>query len=312
MYTGWGFYNYENYKYKPKYFDRREQIYVFKNILIPVSSEFYSKNILKRSAFLAEKFKSNLTIVYIIEEKTLNQTDKLSNVYLTSQEISETKKEIISKQKLAAYNIIFNDAKFYFKDKGINFKEKIAEGEFSIVVKKELKSEEYDLIVMGFEKECVLNYRLFDEVNIPIWTEANNEIKNILAVCSNLAPNQKVPDFSIKFAKFLGWNLNMIYIVDIEDSVQVDTTGKRSEIKTSKSLMKNGRNFVKNIKEKNINIKLVKGNLEKEIFKEAKKSKADLIIIGREKKQKGILGLPVKRLKQKIAKKCDYSILFIN
>ncbi len=285
---------------------------MFKNILIPVSSEFYSKNILKRSAFLAEKFKSNLTLVYIIEEKTLNQTDKLSNIYLTSQEIAETKKEIISKQKLAAYNIIFNDAKFFFKDKEINFEEKIAEGEFSVVVKRELRLKEYDLIVMGFEKECILNYRLFDEVNIPIWIEANNEIKNILAVCSNLAPNQKVPDFSIKLAKSLGCNLHMIYIVDVEDSVQVDTAGKRSGTKTSKALIKNGQNFVKELKEKEININLVKGSSEKEIFKAAKKLKADLIIIGREKKKKGILGLPVKRFKQKIAEKCDYSILFIN
>ena len=285
---------------------------MFKNILIPVSSEFYSKKVLKRGAFLAEKFKSNLTIVYIIEEKTINQTDKLSNTYLTSQEISETKKEIISKQKLGAYNIIFDDAKFYFKNKENKLDEKIVEGEFSIVVKNELKTKSYDLIVMGFEKECILHYRLFDEVNIPIWIEGNNEIKSILAACSNLAPNQKVPDFSIKLSKALGWNLNMIYIVDIEDSVQVDKTGRRSKRRSSENLFENGQNFAKEMKKKEIEIKLVKGGLAKEIFKEAKKLKTDLIVIGRQKKKKGILGLPVKRFKQKLVEKCDYSVLFIN
>ena len=44
---------------------------MFENILIPISSEFYSKDILKRSVFLAEKFNSTINLVYIIEKKNL-------------------------------------------------------------------------------------------------------------------------------------------------------------------------------------------------------------------------------------------------
>ena len=84
---------------------------MFKNILIPISSEFYSKEVLKRSIFLAKKFNSKINLIYIIEEKTLNQTDKKSDSYRTTYEIAETKKQIRLKQKQTADQIVFEDAK---------------------------------------------------------------------------------------------------------------------------------------------------------------------------------------------------------
>ena len=285
---------------------------MFKNILIPVSSEFYSKKILERAAFLAKKFKSHIKIIYIIEEKTLNQTDKQSDAFRTHYEMEDTKKQIIGKQKLAADNIIFQDAKFIFKNTEIKHDEKTIKGEFSTVIKNEIQKNQYDLILMGFEKGCTLNYRLLDEVNIPIWIESESSGKSILGVCSNLAPNQKVPDISIKLASSLKWPLHMIYVVDLQDTVQVDENGKRSDKKTERNLIFIGQNFVEQIKKQNIPIQLVKGNLEKEIITTAEQKNAGLVIIGREKKKKGILGLPVKNVKRKIAEKCKYSMLFVN
>lgn len=285
---------------------------MFKNILIPVSSEFYRKEVLERSVFLAEKFKSKINLIYIIEEKTLNQTDKLSDAYRTHYDIKKTKKEIIREHIRTADDIIFKDAKLFLKNKGVPFEEKIVEGEFSKVVKSELSKNNYNLILMGFEKECTLNYRLFDEVNIPIWIESEGENNSILAVCSNLAPNQKVPEVSIRLSKLLDWDLNMLYVVDIEDSVEVDENGIRSAKKPEKNLVYKGRKFVEEMKEKGINANLVKGGLEKETIKAADKLRATLVIIGREQKKKSILGLPVKSVKRKMAEKCKYSILFIN
>ncbi|UCF49162.1 MAG: universal stress protein [Thermoplasmatales archaeon] len=285
---------------------------MFKNILVPISSEYYSKEVLEKTAFLAEKFKSRINLIYIIEEKVLNQTDKLSNGYRTPDEIAETKKDIIREQKLAADNIVFEDAKFFFKKRNITFKEKICEGEFSNVIKKETKRKDYNLILMGFEKECFLNYRLFNDIDIPIWIQTKNEGKSILSVCSNLAPNQKVPEVSIQLSNLLGWDLNMLYIVDIEDSVQVDKNGKRSDKKPERDLLFNGQKFVDDMENKGINIKLVKGSLEKVTLKAAEEINPNLIILGREQKKKGILGLPFRHLKRKLAEKCKYSLLFVN
>lgn len=285
---------------------------MFNNILIPISSEFYSKRVLHQSVFLAEKFNSKLNLVYIIEEKTLAQADRMSDTYRTSLEKEETKNEIIKKQKQTADDIIFNDAKFYFKNKNIPFEEKVVEGEFSLVIKNEIRNNEYDLILMGFAKGCILNYRLLEDVNIPVWVEGKGEGNSILAICSNLAPNQKVPDVSIKLSKKLGWNLHMLYVVDVEDSVQVDENCIRSDKKTERDLYFSGQYFVREMKSKGINIDLVKGNLEKETAKAAESIKPNLIVVGREQKKKGLLGLPVKNVKKKIAEKCDYSILFVN
>lgn len=284
---------------------------MFENILIPISSEYYSKDVLKRSVFLAEKFKSKITLIYIIEEKTLEQTDKVSDTYITHYEIDETKKEIVKKQINKADNVVFNDAKLFLKNKDIPFNEKIIKGEFSEIISNETHNEKYDLILMGFEKGCVLNYRLLDDVYIPIWIETGGENKSILAVCSNLAPNQKVPDVSIKLSKELGWDLHMLYVVDTEDNIQVDADGKRSDKKEERDLLFAGQNFVNEMKSKKIETELVKGNFEKETIKAAEQINANLVIIGREQKKKGILRMPVKNVKRKLAEKCTHSILFV-
>jgi len=281
---------------------------MFKNILIPISSEFYSKDVLQRSVLLTEKFKSTITLIYIIEEKTLEQTDKITDGFITHYGMTETRKKIIQEQTRAADEIVFDDAKLLFKN--ITFEEKICRGEFSI--KNELDKKDYDLILMGFAKGCILNYRLLHDVDAPIWVETKNESKSILAVCSNLAPNQKVPDIGIKLSKVLNWDFNMLYVVDMGDSVEVDKNGVRSEKKLERDLIFSGQNFVELMKKKGVNVELVKGNLEKETIKAAKRINTNLVIVGREQKKKGLLGLPVQHLKRKMVEKCDYSILFIN
>jgi len=285
---------------------------MFKNILIPISSEHYSKNVLKRAIFLAEKFHSNIALIYIIEEKTINKTKKIIDSYRTPLEIEETKKTIILKHKQTADNIIFDDAKFLFKNKNIPFVEKTTQGEFSDAIKTEIGRKQYDLILMGFEKECLLNYRLLEDMDVPVWIETEGYNKKILAVCSNLAPNQKVPNISIKLSKALNWDLQMLYVIDTEDSVHVDNKGVRSGIKPERDLLFNGQKFSYEMKKKDIQILTVKGSLENETIKAAKKFDVGLIVVGRQKKKKGKLGLPVKNIKRRIAEKCKYSLLFTN
>jgi hypothetical protein len=163
---------------------------------------------------------------------------------------------------------------------------------------------------MGFEKECLLNYRLLDEVKVPIWIESGRGDRSILAVCSNLAPNKKVPTLSMNLSKILNWNLNMLYVIDTHDAVEVDESGRRSEKKSEKELITRGKKFVSDMRKKGIKTRLVKGSLEKEAFREAEKVRAKLIVIGREQKRKGILR--IKSVKRKIAEKGRYSLLFIN
>ena len=101
---------------------------MFKEILIPISSEFYQKEVFEIGAFLAETFDSEITLVYIIEEKALDQADKMSDTYRSQYDREETKKEIVSRHIRTAGNIIFDDAHLLFKNRNVSFKEEIIEG----------------------------------------------------------------------------------------------------------------------------------------------------------------------------------------
>ena len=285
---------------------------MFKKILVPVSSEFYSKDVFKRCIFLAEKFESTVHLVYIIEEKTLYQTNKKSDAHRTHYDRMETEHDIMNKQMQAADDIVFKDAKMLFEQEKIPFDHEVIKGEFSVVVSSELEKQKYDLIVMGYERGCMVNYRLLDDVDVPIWIEAGGYHTSILAVCSNLAPNQKVPDFSIRLAQEFGWDLHMLYVVDVEDAVEVDVNGKRSERKPKRDLLFTGQTFVEDMSQKGIDVQTVQGSLEHETIKAAQSLEAGLVIIGREQKKRGKFGLPVRKLKQKMADRCKYSILFVN
>ncbi len=220
----------------------------FKHILIPVSSEFYHREVYTIATELAEKFDSTITLLYIIEEKTLVKTDKISDTYRTHYDIEETKREIIRESTNKAAKLIFSEAEQLFSSKNISLSEKIIRGEFSPVIKQELEQNSYDLVLMGFEKGCLLNYRLFKEVTTPIWIEAGNPGNTILAVCSNLAPNQKVPIMGMYLSQILGWPLQMLYIIDMEDSVMVDISGKRSGPKSESELTIQGNLFIQEMK----------------------------------------------------------------
>jgi hypothetical protein len=285
---------------------------MFKNILIPISSEFYPKHVLNFSVFLANKFKCKINLVYIIEEKTLYQTDKLSDGFRTYYDKNDTERDIIGKKKLTADTIVFDYAKFLYNAQKISFTSRTVRGEFSTVVFNETKKNEFDLILMGFEKGSTLNYRLFEEIKIPVWVKMIGETGSILSVCSNLAPNKKLPEFSIKLSKILGWKLNIVYIVDTEDSVEVDELGVRSGRKTERDLLFKAQGFIDDLGKRNIHVQLLKGNLLRETLNAASDVNANLIIFGREHKEKGLFGFPFKNFKKKLVEKGKFSLLFLN
>jgi hypothetical protein len=104
----------------------------------------------------------------------------------------------------------------------------------------------------------------------------------------------------------------MLYVIDTQDAVQVDSNGIRSTKKPKQELLDNQNDFVKTMQQKGIFVETAKGTLENETIRAARNMAAGLVIIGREQKRKGSLGLPVKNIKQKMAERCKYSLLFIN
>jgi hypothetical protein len=104
----------------------------------------------------------------------------------------------------------------------------------------------------------------------------------------------------------------MLYVVDTQDTVEVDKMGRRSEKKSEKTLTDRGKQFVTDMQKRGMDVRLVRGSLENETAKTAENLGTKLVIIGREQKKKKVLGLPIKSIKRKMVEKCRYSILFIN
>ena len=285
---------------------------MFQNILVPISSEFYSVDVIKRSISLAETFGGTVHLLYIIEEKPLSEMEIRTDTHRTHYNRTETQQDVLNQQRQTADDLIFQDAQHRLHKKNIHMKTTIMQGEFSSVITRELENNQYELVIMGYERGCMIDYRLINDIDIPVWIESGGSHQSILAVCSNLAPNQKVPEMSMNLAKKLDWELKMLYVTDVEDNVEVDEYGHRSSPKPLHELLFSRQEFIEHMQDKGIRVETREGSLQKESMKAAKKMQAGLVIIGREQKKRGKLGIPISKVKQKLADRCKYSLLFIN
>ncbi|MFO8132602.1 MAG: universal stress protein [Thermoplasmatota archaeon] len=283
---------------------------MFRHILLPISSEFYPRKALERALFIADTMGSAITVMYVIERKIINQTDRLSDAYRTKYEREETTEDITEEYKNAADNIVFTDAK-KFRSPDLAYEEKVVEGEYSTMVQQELATGDYDLVMMGFQKQCILNYRILDDAEVPVWVEAGGKgSQQIIAVCTNLGMNTMVPRISGELADALGWDLHVLYVVDTEDSVQVDTAGERSGRKPVGDLTDTGERFLDDIDRPSVTTSLVTGSLPKEMAKAARQFNASLVVVGQQQKKRLLKNLG-KSTRRKIAETCEYSVLFV-
>jgi nucleotide-binding universal stress UspA family protein len=285
---------------------------MFQKILVPISSEYFSPAVFQISGLLAAASGGSVASVYVYEKRSYDEMEHLSDTYLSYYDKEEAERGRRVGHLRHAEQVVFENAKAFFKKRNIPFEYRFREGVLVDVINEEVAMHHFDLILMGFEKECGFDYRLLSEVSVPLWIEAGKGDRSVLAVCSNLAPNIKVPEMSMRLAALLGWSLHMIYIIDTEDAVEVEADGLRRVQQPVSELMKKADAFVGSMRQKGVFVELVAGAFEKETLKAAERVGAGVIIIGREQKQKGVLGLPMKGGKKKVLQHCKCSLLFLN
>lgn len=276
---------------------------LFKRLLIPISSEFLSEDAVKRAAQFVETYGSEVLIVYIIEEKTLKQMVDSAEVVLTEQQRKEIEDNIISSTKELAEKIIFERIKPLIS----RFKTQITIGQFSLEVQKASEAFRATCIVTGFEKYCLLRFRLFEQMDIPVWVERGHGNPIALGICSNLAPNKRVPAFTLDFAQQFNYDSTFLYIIDTSELVEVDETGHKNN-KSFTKIKEAGDEFVNKYKD-TVLTHLTQGSLEEEIIKHANDINPDVVIIGHELKKRSVLS---KELKKDIVEKLHSSVLFLN
>jgi len=275
---------------------------IFKKLLLPISSEFFNENVIERVKNIVEVFGSELVVAYIVEKKTMEKVNEVAELFLTEEQRKEMEEEVINESKLIA--------SYFFKkiEKEIGEHENmIVFGEYSEEIKKIVEEKEITCVVTSFEKECLLKYRLFEMLPIPILVEFGKGEKRILGVCSNLAPNKRVPKITLEMAEKMNYEPFFIYIVDKEEKVEVDEHGHKIERDLDYLKMK-AKKFVEKYKDK-ATIRVSIGTVENEAAKYADEINADLVVVGREMKRKGIFG---KEIKKEMVEKVKHSLLLLN
>ncbi|HEC88013.1 MAG TPA: universal stress protein [Thermoplasmata archaeon] len=275
---------------------------LFSRVLLPISSEFPPRNIFRRAKKFSDIFGSKIFVLYITEEKTLKKVEEVAEPFLTEEQLKEMENNIIDKNKEIA-GIIFEK----IKDSIPVFKREITYGEFSDEIIKFSEKNEITCILMEFEKECFLNYTLFEKIKIPVWVEAQEGKKMVMGICSNLAPNLRVPEVTLKLAEALGYASKLIYIVDIDEKAEVNEKGFKEE-KSIDELKKSAEEFAEKHK-KNFIVEIAVGGIEEKITEFAEKLNPDVIIVGREMKKRKLF---CKELKMEMVEKIKNSLLLLN
>ena len=275
---------------------------IFKKLLLPISSEFFNENVIERVKNIVEVFGSELVVAYIVEKKTMKKVDEVAELFLTEEQRKEMEEEVINESKLIASHFFERIEKEIGKHENM-----IVFGEYSEEIKKIVEEKKITCVVTSFEKECLIKYRLFEMLSVPILVEFGRGEKKILGVCSNLAPNKRVPKITLEMAEKMNYEPFFIYIIDKEEKVEVDEYGHKIERDLDYLKMK-AKEFIEKYKDKAI-IRMSIGTIENEMAKYADEINADLVVIGREMKRKGIFGREIKR---EMVEKVKHSLLLLN
>jgi Universal stress protein family len=284
---------------------------VFERILIAISSEFYTTEVLRQGAMLAQRCGSMVSIVYIIEEKTLAQAQKRSDAFRTRFEKEETEKRIIEGQQQTANVIIFFDAKTIFKETGITPNFKIVEGQFSTVIEQEVQTQRFDAVFIGYSEEGLLRYRILDETAVPLWVVGESKGSCVLGVCSNLMPNQRVLSVSKELAACLGWKLELMYMVDVTEPIAYDETMQRFVKRPIPQMLAEGQRYVEEMQKNGVPMQLVTGAFVDLLIQNMHRLHAGLVVVGQEQRRFDRLGLSVRSMNQRLVEKSRVSILFV-
>ena len=276
---------------------------IFKKILIPISSEFFSDSIVMRVGELIKKFNSNVTVLYIIELKTLRKMEHISEAFLTNTQRNDMQENIITENKILAEKIIFERVKPVIT----NFEKNIVVGEFSEAVQKASADYGATCVTTTYEKDSLLKYKLFEQMTIPVWIEMKKGGERVLGICSNLSPNERVPDMTINLANSFGYKPHILYILDTKEHVEVDANGKKTA-SHHKELITKASAFLKKY-ESQAEIHFISGSFVEEIVRNTHQINPDIVIIGREMKRRNIFSRDVKK---NIVSKLHHSLLFLN
>ncbi|PTD93535.1 hypothetical protein C9439_07210 [archaeon SCG-AAA382B04] len=264
---------------------------MFSKILIPVSSEGFSEKAIERATQLVSFSNGKIFILYIIEEKMLDEVREVSDYAMTKETKQKLRKNIIEEREKIAKDVIIEKIDEIISNKNVELEiEPIQIGEFSDSISNFLKSGEVGLIFLGFKQRKFLEYRVIKRSNLPLWLykKEKEDIKPLVVV-SNLTVNDIATDSIFDLAKkFNLKKLDLKYAIDYSSEKRYERTkeGIKEKKESRKKIRKESKRFIEEFRQKcernNItpDVEIIKDNMEDVAIEGARKHNSDLIIIG--------------------------------
>jgi len=137
------------------------------------------------------------------------------------------------------------------------------------------------------------------------------EKKTILAVCTNRAPNKKVPEIAVHLAKTFGGSLYLLYVVTSSETGPAfyPHAPKEEDVaEASRFLESFERKYGAEVKL--FKKEMVVGNLVKTVLKKCKTLNPFLVVIGRVAESEIMLNLKI-GVKQNLARKVTHNLLLV-
>lgn len=263
---------------------------MFGKILIPVSSEGFSKGAIKRAAQLASFSNGNIVILYIIEEKMLDEVSEVSNYAMTNETKQKLRENIIEEREKIAEDVIIEKISEIVEQKNVDLDIKpIKIGEFSDQISSFLEVGEVDSLFIGFKQRKFLKYRVIKRSDLPIWFYKKEKDMNPLIVVSNLTVNEIAVDTIFDLAeKFSLEKLTLKYAIDYSSEKTYEKTeeGIKEKRKSRKNIQDESKDFIERFKNRaqskgiKTDIEIIEGKMETISIEGAKKHNSDLIIMG--------------------------------
>ncbi len=280
---------------------------LFERILLPLPSEYFPENAVKRAIQLSAKFKSKLILQYIFEEQVLDKVNNVTSGAVTCQSLDELVKEVKHVEVHSESTVLFEQIENMAKKKNIDIEiERITQnGVHSDEILGCIQKESVDLMVTEFHRDTLLKYRIFYNSPIPIWLEHNGKnINKIYGILTNLSPNVLVPKFALKLTKKFNVPLHIYYVLDNTEPYDenIEKTERKKLFSTIEQKFKShGLKY---------DIDLVTQDISNFLGEHFKHKEGALVILGRFKKPAKI---PFIRLDKKIevSKKLGANVLIL-
>ncbi len=185
-------------------------------------------------------------------------------------------------------------------------KKRMVTGRFVEETLKFIADNNIDLVIMDHDRNVLGEDDLFHLSPCPIWIEKGGDVKRIVMVSTNLAPNRRVPVIASRLSRTFEAKTLGLYVIDRPSGADTN------------SLEEEAKEFTKNLSDSEVfpdgrlKIQTTSGKLSKVVVKSAGDFKADLIILGRIRRPKRIIQLSNKNMKQSLAFSLPYNLLLIN